>query len=124
MRVWVRWRKIDGISFLKVVLETESVVAFARGTIFSFYLIQAIVNFLPISSPPYLMFPKGFLWESQRFDAIAKHWFIFVEVYDIESDSVVGFGVVDFEVKPLVVAFGVCVILENQIVSLDVVSWW
>lgn len=124
MRVGVRWRKIDGISFLKVVLETESVVAFARGTIFSFYLIQAIVNFLPISSPPYLMFPKGFLWESQRFDAIAKHWFIFVEVYDIESDPIVSFGVVDFEIEPLVVAFGVCVILKNQIVSLDVVSWW
>lgn len=68
------------------------------------------------------MLIKISLGEGQDFNAITEHWLVFDKVDDIDSNFIVLLCVVDLEVKPLVVAFCIDIILHDQIVGLDLQS--
>ena len=121
MGIWMRRGKIDSISFFKIILKRECIIIAA--TIFFLYSIGWVVYFLPISHPSDSMFAVIFFRKCQWLDSVTKHWLVFAEVYDVESDAIVRFWVIHLEVKPLSMTFCIYVILKNEVISFDWVSW-
>lgn len=109
--------KIYCIYFPKVVLECQSIVTFVI-TLSSHFILE-VTNFLSISYPANTMFAVISLGEYQWFYAITKHGFVLDKINYIKPDSVVLFVVINLEIKPLVVAFCVRIILEYEIISLN-----
>ena len=59
-----------------------------------------------------------FLAEDQRFEAIAEERLILDKIADVESHFLVLAGAGGLEAEPLVVPFGVDVVLEDEVVGL------
>ena len=86
--------------------------------VLSFYVVLLVVYFRTISVPPQR---RLFLWKNKRFQTVAEERFFFSQVYYIQTNFLVFVCVSDFEVEPLVVPFGVYVVLQNEVVSLNAV---
>lgn len=88
----------------------------------SFDVTFFIANFLSIPDPIDSNFAI-FLWKSKRFEAIAKKWLLFDKIYNINFNLLIFLCIGNLEVKPLVMSPCVDVVLQNEIISLDSISF-
>ena len=108
--------EIDNISFVyELILKWKCVVRLSAGLLLQ--LVTPLISYFgTISYPAYLSFLKLYHWENGWFHAILKKRILFGHVDYIEL-KVCSLGyVADTEEKPLVVAFGIYVILQNKII--------
>lgn len=88
----------------------------------SFDVALLIANLLPISDPIYSIFTI-FLRKSEWFESIAKKWFFFHKINNVDFNLLILFCISNLEVKPLIMASCVDVVLQNKVICLNGVSF-
>lgn len=82
------------------------------------FLVIDLIAIADPSNPIFIIFIR----KGQRFKTIAEKRLLFDQINNIKFDPLVLFGVCYFEVEPLVVATGVDIILQYQIIGLIGIS--
>ena len=114
--VWYGIAEVDNISFIdKLILERQSIVRFL--TRFFPQAATLLVGHLgPLSHPSNLPLLEPHHRKHSRLHAILKQRKLFGHVDDVELESGAFGGIADAEEEPLVVAFGVDVVLQDEVV--------
>ena len=121
IRVGIGRCKINCIKSLsELILKGKCIIALVF--VLSFDVTFFIVNFVAVSHPTYSILII-FLGKSKRLEPIAKQRLFFNQIYYIKFDSLILFGVSDFEIEPLIVSTSIDVILQNEVIGLKNVTW-
>ena len=120
IRVGIGRCKINCIKSLsELILKGKCIIALVF--VLSFDVTFFIVNFVAVSHPTYSILII-FLGKSKRLEPIAKQRLFFNQIYYIKFDSLILFGVSDFEIEPLIVSTSIDVILQNEVIGLKNVT--